>query len=349
MMRTNWLISGSCAVVAALALAGCGSSGSSSASAKPADSPLSKLFGWNVSPAEQKAQQLKIDEAVTRCMTSEGWEYKPYDFSPSNDVYAEENLAQQADPVAWGKKYGYGVVRYYELNEQVNDGGGNTFVDPNQKYLDSLTQSERTSYDETLYGKQPTEPTSVDSEGNSVYEPPPLDQQGCQGKAQLEVNGDQPINDSKVQNRLNELFTDQQNDPAIAAANKVWVACMADLDSSYDFKAVEDASNGLYEKLNALQGFDIGPADTVSAAGLVQTVTTEVTIEGGDGTGGPGEQKKPTQAQLDDLRKEELKVWNDDQVCQKKADIIGVRSDLEQKMVDLLIKEFPELASKAKG
>jgi hypothetical protein len=78
------------------------------------------------------------------------------------------------------------------------------------------------------------------------------------------------------------------------------------------------------------------PADTIA-----------MTEESTSGEGVPGfELPEVDQAAIDDLRVEELQIWADDQTCQGKSDLLQVRRDVEQRMVDDLLAEFPELGEK---
>ena len=317
---------------ATMILAACGggeSSGSdgggSGGGDDPSDSPLSQLMGFDVSSADRRAQELQIQQEMAQCMRSEGWEYEPVDYSSqTSDMSAEfEELA--TDPEGYGEKYGYGVVRSFESQGDM----GTQFEDPNMDYVGSLLPEEMESYYESLYGKQP-EMTDGDE-----FVMPPLEDQGCFGKATVAVYGENsPMTNTDMQNRLNDLFADAESDPQVAAAIDTWAACMRDKDPSYDWDRPEDVSNSFWDRLNELQGFgsfdgqDDGSGDT----GVVV---------GGDGSGGMPE---VDEADLDALRQDEIATWRDDWDCQQEAEIADVRREVEQRIVDELLEEFPELA-----
>ena len=61
-----------------------------------------------------------------------------------------------------------------------------------------------------------------------MFVSPPLEEQGCYGQAQLAVYGEDPANDPEIQERMNEYWEGQLDDPRIDAANEVWAECMAD-------------------------------------------------------------------------------------------------------------------------
>lgn len=320
------------AVVASLALSACGSSGDNGArdDLNPQNGPLAKLLGYDISPAEQREKELDVQQFLVECMRTDGWEYEAVDYNASNP-YQDEYAEQIADPKAYGEKYGYGVARGYELNG--DGGGGNEFVDPNQDYVESLSGDEETEYYASLYGKQDDQAVS---EGD-VYVPPPLEEQGCYGKAQADVYGESPYNDPDISTRLNELFEDSANDPAIADANEVWATCMGERDASYEWASPDAIYQYLYDKLSELQGITPATFEEGSSGG-------SVVVAGTDAVDGGGGQPEPiADADLEELRAEELQIWNDDQACQSSADLAQVRRDVEQRMVDDLIADFPEL------
>lgn len=319
------------AVIAMLVMAGCGSESSGPSQAElldPMNSPMAKLLGYDISPADQKVKQLETEQAVADCMKDEGWEYKPQDYSSmsSNTAWEDEFAEQTADPVAYGEKYGYGIVRQNELNDQMmNEDGGSTYVDPNQDYLNSLTMEESQAYQKALYGNQSM------GDGSEEFVPPPIEEQGCYGKANAEVYG-AAMSDPDIQTKMQDFYENAQNDPEIVAANKVWATCMSDIDQSYEWKSPDDIWNDLYNRLQEAQGY------------------TPTTYEDGStGFDSPmdadGNYVEPEvdEAKIEQLRTDEIAIWADDFTCQGEAKILQVRRDIEQRMADDLLEEFPEL------
>jgi hypothetical protein len=324
-------------------LAACGGSGDSAASdadlANPMKGPMAELFGWDMSPADQRAKELEAQQVMVECMKAEGWEYKPVDYSAGsgfNDEYAD----MMADPVAYGEKYGYGVVRGFDMQEEMNDSGAPMPEDPNSEYVNSLSMDEQNAYYEALYGAMSEEPMidEVDESGDTAM--PAMESTGCNSQAYDEVYGDQ-LNDPDINDRLNQMFEDSQNDPALKAANATWAECMTEIDPSYEWASPDDISTYLYDKFNTAQGY--GPMSD----GSEPADTIAMTEESTSGEGVPGfELPEVDQAAIDDLRVEELQIWADDQTCQGKSDLLQVRRDVEQRMVDDLLAEFPELGEK---
>lgn len=307
-------------VLAAVALAA-GCSGGSDATTTTDDGlgggPLAQLLGYDISPADSRANELKVQQAIAECMKGEGWEYQPVDFSSQN-TNLDEFDEQLSDPVGYGTKYGYGVVRGYDLGQEQS---ATAFVDPNTEYVNSLSTDEMDSYNVSLYGRAPEAAV-----GDEEVAPLPLEQQGCYGQAQAEVYGDSPLADVDVSARLDELTTDAQNDPKILDAYDAWAACMTERDGSYEFATPDEIYNYLYDKLAAAQGFG-----DQAASGFVRGVNPGDTLPEVD------------QDAIEALRAEEMQIWTDDQACQVETDIPGIRKQVEQQMVDQLVQDFPEL------
>jgi hypothetical protein len=327
---------GACVALAVL-LAACGGGGSDEPAADlddPTQGPLAKLLGYDISPADQRAKELEVQQALVECMKAEGWEYQPVDHSSMGGGFSEEYEEQISDPGAYGEKYGYGVVRGYELQP---DFDGGDFEDPNADYMNSLTMAEQQEYTAALYGEESfVESDAVDSEEATEFVMPSLEEQGCSGTAQLEVYGETPFTDPDMQERLNQLFEDSESDPAITEAYESWAVCMTERDPSYEYSSPGEIVNGFYDRLNTLQGFEPFDAEGDSSGGVI--------ISSGSASDGlTDEQPEIDEADLEELRQDELATWADDWACQQEADLAQVRRDVEQRLADDLVAEFPEL------
>jgi hypothetical protein len=217
-----------------IALGACGGSAkgedqksSGSDKTSTTDSPLSAIFGGTESPAESRRKQLKQEELVAQCMKEKGWDYTPVDYTAQfGDIGGDEDA--NLSPEEYGKKYAYGVTHNYELYELPNlrgeatgdtgiDAGegeaasGDSFIDPNQEYVTGLSESEQKQYYEDLSGT----PQEALTDDTAVFVPPPLEEQGCYGVASKEVYGDSPFQDPEISQRLDELFTNLEDDPEI--------------------------------------------------------------------------------------------------------------------------------------
>lgn len=264
-------------VVGLLALAACGGGGGAGGADADDDGlgPLAELMGWDVQePAEARRQELEVQQSIVECMRAEGWEYEPVDWSAQMPETSDEDMALYNDPEAFGAKYGYGVARNYELYDAANiesgDGSGGMgveFEDPNQEYMSSLTEDEMTEYQATLYGDPDIWESEPDE--NGVYVSPPLEDQGCQGQAQLAVNGEDPMSDPDIQARMNEYWEDQQDDPRMEAAYDDWADCMGD-----DIEGLEAGAEDVTRPDQMYQVFDSRKMELMDSRCARSTPTT---------------------------------------------------------------------------
>ena len=356
--------------MALLALTACGGGGDGSSGDATA-SPLADLMGWSdFDPVESRRQELAVEESVVACMSEEGFEYLPQDYSSQIDSSGgEEDLALMQDsPEAYGEKYGYGVVRNYELYEEPyigEDGeqggfGGPSYEDPNEDYVNSLSDSERDAYYEVLYGPpQDAEMfDETDPEGTQAdYYSPPLEEQGCQGKARLDIVGDDPMNDPEIQRALDDVYSAQQDDPRLETAENDWLDCMGDVmgDVTADYDLPDgmalDGVDSMYQIVESLKAAAMGQEmvpldpDTGMPIGNVDQSEMYSSFQNEDGTGYAmlGEQKIIPEDALERLRADELALWATDWECQQDAGIQELRIQVEQDAVDDLVAQFPQL------
>ncbi|KJQ54826.1 hypothetical protein [Microbacterium sp. SA39] len=239
------------ASVLVLALAGC-SGTRSDAELDYKDSPLSKYleaaWGGDLSPEEQQKEfaetQRKVEKVVAECMAGEGFEYTPVNADGSAAV-GEADVVWEPDKREWVEKFGYGMVvsPFTESTEE------DAPADPNEEYVESLSDSEEAAYYEVLYGPVPDE-DAVDAE---TYEYD-WKTSGCQGKAQHEVQGEDPWQGGEfagLLTKMQELWSESQDSPEMAALNKKWAACMTDAGEP-GFTAQADAVQSILDEQNAL-------------------------------------------------------------------------------------------------
>ena len=185
---------------------------------------------------------------------------------------------------------------------------------------------------------------------------PPLDQQGCDGKARLEVVGENPSSDPEVQNMLNDFFQSQQNDPRLESMVADWAECFQpkldeygiefELSNVYDGYQMVDT-----EKYKAM-GAEVVPvanqAEIDEYYNSGENVLSAYTDENGAGyvvIGPDGELPELTGDQIDELTAMELDLWKADQACQDEIGYAEFTRQQEQEMVDKLVAQFPELGS----
>ncbi len=327
--------------------AGNGSDDSGDDSAAESDSPLAALMGWEFNPVEDRRKQLEVEEGTADCMRAEGFEYEPVDYSAMSN--AEDDLAS-TDPTGFGEKYGYGVMRSYEMYE-VGDGGlGEVFEDPNQDYLMGLSQDEQDTYYRTLYGVEYDGPSNTTPEG--AYVPPPVEERGCAGIARYEVYGDSPGDDPEVQALLNEYYENQQNDLRLADAFTAWAECIAPAIEEIGLEVPVSPDN-MYSLVNRLkseaQGLEIievssqDEFDEYMNSSDSQMMGAEQNQDG-SGVIYLGEPQEILGEDIDRLTGIEVELWKRDQSCQTEGGIADIRRELELEIVDQITAEFPELA-----
>lgn len=234
-----------------LALAGC--SGSSPApAADGSDSPLGKymssIWGGDLSEDEQmkKFEQDEKDreELVAQCMTEEGFDYIPATSTGSISFGSGDEW--KPDDAEWVAQYGYGMVRYPGQDAQPEP--ETEYVDPNQDYVESLSESERTAYYEALHGPQPTE-EELSEDGSYEWN---WETAGCYGWAQHEMEGENPATSEEhkpIMDAINEFYTQTAESTQFAALDAAWSECMADAGQS-GFERQQDAQMSMNDKLN---------------------------------------------------------------------------------------------------
>ncbi len=339
------------ATAASLMFTACGDDKAESAER----SPLEQIFGGPESPAESRKKQLEQEEFVAQCMKDAGWEYKPVDYSAQ---FPDDAGQEDYSSPEYAKKYGYGIVHNYEVyelpyideNGEYSGGQGGEFVDPNQEYVNSLSQDEQDDYYAALYGAQSaTEGTSVDGETADTIAIPSPEEQGCQGKARQEIYGDELFNDQKFNDRFSELSEELENDPRIEESEIAWSDCMYEADASYDFLSPEETYQFMEKLMVAAKGQKIVPVDPDTGEVIGGDGTEQVegwtSTEDGEAYGYVGKQKRIAEDDLVELQAEELTLYKADQKCQDSSGYKKLRKDIEQELADTLLDEFPDIGA----
>lgn len=348
------------------ALAGCGSSGGGDEGGAPTTtiSPLADLMGWsNDSPTESRRKQLQVEELVADCMREEGWEYTPVDWSATDPSSGTADAELQAtDPQAFGEKHGYGVAYFYEIYEAPGLEGGTDEggpigpvgpVNPNDEYVQSLSQSEQEEYYASLYGKPVEGMASDDPVGTAVAVTVAPEDQGCYGLASAEVYPvNETANDPDIQQRMQEYWEDQQQAPELVAAYERWATCISEDEPLVDqFGDPIESPNDVYSYVDALKYEALGlVAEQVTQEELdsgIGDYYTAMTDEEGNGVAWRGTPEPMDDATLEELRATEVELWGRDRACQEDARIAEIQMELEQRFVDDLVAEFPELAGES--
>lgn len=158
---------------------------------------------------------------------------------------------------------------------------------------------------------------------SDIYSMPPLEEQGCYGKAQKEVYGDdQYIGEDMSEfesmwNAYSALYDEVSKDPALAATVQEWVGCMT--NAGYPgLSDVEDAQMQANDKWSELNGWDM--AASVEGGGVVAEAT-------GAAKPSEGEPQPASPEEIAQFRDYEIKIALADYDCQEQ---VGYRKLLDE-------------------
>lgn len=265
--------------VAALGLTGCASDAAGGTGAGGAltyeDSPLNKYLSaayGNYDEDEVIADSKKAEEATAACMAAEGFDYLPVDQSQNMSSFSEADM-EERETEEWVAANGYGMSQSPE-DMAAQQEQAESYVDPNQDYVASLSQTEQTAYYEVLYGPPQTE-DMMNEDGSSEYN---WEDAGCSGAAQHEISGDNPYEDEAHKplfDAINKLYENLAKDPGIQALDAEWASCMAD-SGNPDYAAKQDAITAASELSNAVYNNETGEAP--SDADLAEVRAGEIEI-----------------------------------------------------------------------
>ena len=355
----------------ALALSGCGSSDKAETAKSAAqewgdrkygeypESPMTKLMGYDSEKmsATAREQQKNAEYAIVECMQAQGFEYTPnlqaanFDFSPPDIDLTQREYAE---------KWCFGMTTTVdEDGNQIEDapgfGGGpdSEYTDPNQERMDAMSESERTAYQEALYGPM-TADGEVDVEsGEPSISVPDEEPQGCANKAWSDSGNEQ----GKAQEKLGEMYSDfyerAQADPRIKAASKEYRECTK--AAGYPkLKSPDQVYEILSDKMNAVYGMDSNGGS--SAPIPVEGDSGEVSGDSGDDSSAPADgdfgPPKIDKKALKEAQEFERKVAVAEFPCRAAYSVVQekVNNELEEDFIkknkDLVNEVKEELGSK---
>ncbi len=226
-------------------------------------SPIGALLGFDGrnqedQQAEFAQREREAQDEIRRCMAAEGFEYEPMDqgegffFSEEEDLSPEERVL----------KYGYGMSTYFGEEQEFFEEEA-AFQDPNQDYVESLSDAERDAYFRALYGESPEfDETLSEEELEALFED--FVPTGCQSEAYDDIYG------GDESQAFYETFGDQmeamweriQADPRIVAERDAWVACMA--EAGYAFSSQEDVYQELESRMEPIWNSQVHPAENMT-------------------------------------------------------------------------------------
>lgn len=251
-MTTPRILAALSASALILTLAACSPGGDSTSSEDEYYSPLneylSAVWGGDVSEedwmARAEEEQRIREDIVAECMVEQGFEYTPFVDMGWSSSSADE---WKPDDREWVAQWGYGAVKSPGMNDAPDP--EEQVVDPNQEYVQSLSESEMMAFYEALYGPQPTE-EELNEDGSYDYN---WETAGCQGLAEHEVSGDDPMQSDEhkpLMDSINEFYMQMETTPELADIDAAWADCMADAGYS-GFTRQYDAQESIYTELNS--------------------------------------------------------------------------------------------------
>jgi len=220
-----------------------------------ADSPISRALGVDFSnPADgqdQFAEQTRVaEEQIVECMAAEGFDYvaQTQSFEAVNNPFEE---AMQLAPREFAEQFGWGMATLSGFDQAFEV--GQEFVDPNQDYVESLSDGEQQAYFETLHGVQPDIDFEnlTDDEINDAFEN--FEPSGCNSIAYEQIfSGENSV--FGIYDELSDVFEDMSDkvasDPRVVEFNSAWQTCIG--ESGYDYSSQEDAMQALGQRSQEL-------------------------------------------------------------------------------------------------
>ncbi len=246
------------------------------------ESPLGEFLGWSnanfdedAAQAQYAEQERQVQEAIATCMREQGFEYLPIDTAAQQAFWEEQtNGDLEWGTDEWTEKYGFGITTQRFSQSQVGPDlvGSNWDTtdqegppDPNQEYLDSLSDVERGAYSEALYGggedyvvpiweeegREPTdeEMQAYDEEYQANYNPT-----GCEPVAYEEIynsggEADYETFDAEFGDALQEMEQRMESNPDVIAYRDIIRACVE--ETGAEFITEQEAYEYFEEQMNA--------------------------------------------------------------------------------------------------
>lgn len=223
----------------------------------PLDAYFERIYGGSDEDVWQD-QQREVEELVAECMAEQGFEYVPVDYASMSQPAVE-------DPeVEWGtrefaEQYGYGMSTWPGMEEEPSPEEAG-WEDPNQAYVEAMSETERDAYYVALHGEMSGPEPGEEEEWEYDWT-----QAGCQGSSQQAIQEKYGLAGEEMtalQEEMELLWTQIQADERLTALTTQWSDCMADAGYT-GLAAMEDAQNALMEEQNAIYDEVYGSGEAV--------------------------------------------------------------------------------------
>ena len=295
-------------------------SGTSGSSDGEGESPLGDLLGLPITDDEAMDDYFddlgnQAEIKIAECMLAQGFEYQVVDYSALGGAATSVDF----DSREYAVDYGFGVASNpFEESFEAFE----SFKDPNQEYVQSLTPGEVDAYEMALSGSV----FDPDADFQEFGEPG-----GCQGDAFEEVFAFGLVF-GQFQDEFEAIEEAFEADARIVAATSGWGACMT--EAGFRFSDVDSAEADIRRRYNSIVDDPDAYDDDADLGG------TEVTV--GDDAAedvfffGPGTLKPAFQQQVDELAVEERAIatasWDCNGPLREIED--DVQREYEQRFVD---------------
>lgn len=205
----------------------------SESSPTPVESPINEMLGIPLGNEDELAafyEELArgAERKIAECMLREGFEYTPIDFVDRGEV---DGLTDP-DSKEFIEEYGFGVASnpFGDMIERIE-----AFEDPNQAYLESLSDGEAEAYMHALR--------------SDLFESATPLAGGCESEAYEEAFAFGTVFE-QFGDELEEMRAAVDADPRIVAARAGWGECMS--GAGYNYRDAEDARRDFERQLSAI-------------------------------------------------------------------------------------------------
>jgi hypothetical protein len=213
----------------------------------PLDAYFERIYG-GMDEGAWEDQQREVEQLMAECMADQGFEYVPVDYSSMSQPAYEE------PDVEWGtrefaEQYGYGMSTWPGMDEQPLPEEEVGFQDPNQAYVEAMSDTERDAYYVALYGDQTGPEPGEEDEWEWDWTTA-----GCQGSSQHAIEEKYGLGGEEMtalQEEMEAMWGQIQADERLTSLNARWADCMADAGYT-GLASMDDAQNSLMEEQNAI-------------------------------------------------------------------------------------------------
>lgn len=353
------------AIALALFASAC-SDGSTETTADAASSPLAEFLGQGDFLSDPEAAQARWAEEererqdiIASCMQAQGFEYTPVDYSQFTSF--EQDLEDYGSD-EWVAEWGFGITTQRFSQQQVGpnlkgwedqafEDDAQEFVDPNQDYIEGLSQEEQDAYYEALYGGDNFFPEVDESmseeEQEAAFEGLAWEPQGCEGEAFGEDAGFSFYQD--FEDELQDMEKRIEADPRVAERRQEITSCVS--DKGLVFTDMESLYERFEEEIQAMDPYANGdvaePDFGISEEEMAQMSPEELDEFFSDFEFVEPELSEEDKAKLGELQAEEIELAVAVNECdggfeQEYEQLADIRAEYEQEFLDTYADQLAE-------